>query len=83
MKGIGKEKFSKTLVVNHKEEKRRVDDTYDTLILDDANIEPFEDTQLWIWIDNQAGKTLRVLYDTVYKKKGIVQTIAMNLKEFL
>lgn len=80
MKGIGKEKFSKTLVVNHKEEKRRVDDT---LFLDDANIEPFEDTQLWIWIDNQAGKTLRVLYDTVYKKKGIVQTIAMNLKEFL
>ena len=33
-------------------------------------------------IDNQAYQTLRVLYDTVHKKQGVVQMIAMNKNEF-
>lgn len=82
-KAVAKEKLSKTLIVNHKEDLRRLDDTYDSIIIDDANIDQFEDTQLLSLIDNQTGKTLRVLYDTVYKKKGIVQMIAMNRKEFI
>lgn len=61
----------------------RKDKTYDSIFIDDANIDQFEDTQLLSLIDNQGGKTLRVLYDTVYKKKGIVQMIAMNRKEFI
>jgi len=83
LKAIAKEKFYKTLIVGHKEDLRRLDDTYDSILIDDADIDQFDDTQLLSLIDNQVGKTLRVLYDTVYKKKGIVQMIAMNRREFL
>ena len=83
LKAIAKEMFYKTLIVSHKEDLRRLDDTYDSILIDDANIDQFEDTQLLSLIDNQVGKTLRVLYDTVFKKKGIVQMIAMNRREFL
>jgi hypothetical protein len=83
LKAIAKEKFYKTLIVSHKEDLRRLDDTYDSILIDDANIDQFEDTQLLSLIDNQVGKTLRVLYDTVFKKEGIVQMIAMNRREFL
>ena len=69
-------------MVNHKEDLRRVDDSYDSIIINDANIDKLEDTQLLSLIDNQAGKTLRVLYDTVYKKKEIAQMMAINKKKF-
>lgn len=89
--GIGKTQFCKafvkknnfkTLMVNHKEDFRRLDESYDAIIVDDANIHELEETQLLSLIDNQTNKTLRVLYDTVTKKANIVQLIAMNLREF-
>jgi hypothetical protein len=82
LKTFAKEKCSKTLLVNHKEDFRRLDNTYDSILVDDANIDQLEETQFLSLIDNQVSKTLRVLYDTVFKKKGIVQMIAMNKKEF-
>lgn len=89
--GIGKTQFCKafvkqnnlkTLLVNHKEDFRRLNSTYDAIIIDDANIHEFEETQLLSLIDNQVHKTLRVLYDSVVKKAGIIQMIAMNKQEF-
>ena len=89
--GIGKTHFLKafvthkklkTLLVKHKKDLRRLNDTYDAILIDDANIHEIEETQLLGLIDNQAYQTLRVLYDTVHKKQGVVQMIAMNKKEF-
>ena len=82
LKAVAKERCSKTLVVNHIEDFRRLNDTYDCILIDDANIDKLDDTQLLSLIDNQTGKTLRVMYDTVFRKKGIVQMIGMNKKEF-
>lgn len=83
LKAVAKECFSKTLMVTHKEDLRRLDDTYDSIIIDDVNIAELEDTQLLSLLDNQANKSLRVLYDTVFKKKGLGQMIAMNKKELV
>lgn len=83
LEAVAKECFSKTLMVTHKEDLRRLDDTYDSIIIDDVNIAEFEDTQLLSLLDNQANKSLRVLYDTVFKKKNLGQMIAMNKKELV
>lgn len=89
--GLGKTQFCKsfvkqnnlkTLIVSHKEDFKRLNDTYDAIIIDDANIHELEETQLLSVIDNQADKTIRVLYDAVIKKAGIIQLITMNKNEF-
>jgi len=80
-KAFAKEKCSKTLVLNHVQDFRRLDNSYDSILVDDANIHEMEQTQLLSLIDKQVGKTLRVLYDTVFKKKDIVQMIAINHNE--
>jgi len=67
-KAFVKEKGLKTLIVNHKEDFRRLNSTYDAIIIDDANIHEFEETQLLSLIDNETDKTLRVLYNSVVKK---------------
>lgn len=72
----------KTLIIHHKEDFRRLNPTYDAIIIDDANIHDFEETQLLSVIDNQTDKTIRVLYESVIKKANLVQMIAMNLREF-
>jgi GTPase SAR1 family protein len=82
-KAFVKEKGLKTLIVNHKEDFRRLNSTYDAIIIDDANIHEFEETQLLSLIDNETDKTLRVLYNSVVKKAGIIQMIAMNYREFI
>ena len=82
LKAFVTHKKLKTLVVKHKEDLRRLNDTYDAILIDDANIHEIEETQLLGLIDNQAYQTLRVLYDTVHKKQGVVQMIAMNKNEF-
>lgn len=55
----------------------------DAIIIDDANLHEFKETQLLSLIDNQSNKNLKVLYKAVYKKPGIVQMIAMNKKELI
>lgn len=89
--GIGKTQFCKayvkhnklkTLMISHKEDFRRLNTSYDAIIIDDANIHELEETQLLSIIDNQADKTIRVLYDSVIKKAGLIQLIAMNQSEF-
>lgn len=81
-KAFVKQKNLKTLLVNHKEDFRRINSSYHAIIIDDANIHELEETQLLSLIENQEDKTLRVLYDSVFKKAGIVQMIAMNIAEF-
>ena len=81
-KAVVKEKNLKTLVVNHKEDFRRLNPSYDAIIIDDANIHELEETQLLSIIESQAGKSIRVLYDTVIKKAHILQMIAINKTEF-
>lgn len=89
--GLGKTQFCKafvnqnnlkTLIVNHKEDFKRLNSTYDAIIIDDANLHELEETQLLNVIDNQADRTIRVLYDAVIKKAGIIQLITMNQNEF-
>ena len=81
-KAFVKQKKFKTLVINHKEDFKRLNSTYDAIIIDDANLHEFEETQLLSLIDNQVDKTIRVLYDTVVKKANICTMIAMNVREF-
>jgi hypothetical protein len=81
-KAFVKQKNLKTLLVNHKEDFRRLNESYDAIIIDDANLQEFEQTQLLSIFDNQVNKTIRVLYDNVSKKANILQMVAMNPKEF-
>jgi len=81
-KAFAKHKNLKTLLVNHKEDFRRLNDSFQCIIIDDANLQEFEETQLLSIIESQTGKSIRVLYDNVIKKANIVQMIAMNKKEF-
>lgn len=81
-KALAKQKNLKTLLVNHKEDFRRLNDSFQCIIIDDANLQEFEETQLLSIIENQTGKSIRVLYDSVIKKANIVQMIAINQKEF-
>ena len=89
--GVGKTEFSKvfcmqhkwkTLVVNHKEDFQRINPSYDAVIIDDANLKDFEDTQKLALLDNSTAKSIRVLYQTVRKRKGVVMIILMNHIQF-
>ena len=89
--GIGKTSYAKTfcadhqlktLIVNHKEDFKKINSSYDAIIIDDANVSQFEDTQILALLVNSAPKTLRVLYQTVRKKKGVTTIILMNHREF-
>lgn len=89
--GIGKTSFCKafvnykgfkTLIVNHKEDLKRLDASYDAIIVDDANLDDFQSTQLLALVDNQVNKTLRVLYNTAFKKANTIQMINANKSEF-
>ena len=89
--GIGKTQFCKAYVkhkqlkalfVSHKEDFKRLNSSYNAIVIDDANLHELEETQLLSVFDNQANKTIRVLYDAVVKKKRMVQIITMNLNEF-
>lgn len=89
--GIGKTAFSKvfckhhnykTLIITHKEDFQRIDPSYDAIIVDDANFNEFSDTQKLALVDNSAPKTIRVLYQTVRKKKGVVMLIIMNHMQY-
>jgi septin family protein len=77
-----KEKQLKALLVNHKQDFRRLDASYDAILIDDAGICGISDTELLALIDNKAGKTIRVLYNSVLKKKNLVQMLVMNEPEF-
>jgi len=77
-----KEKQLKALLVNHKQDFRRLDASYDAILIDDAGICGISDTELLAFIDNKAGKTIRVLYNSVLKKKDLVQMLVMNEPEF-
>ena len=77
-KALAKHKSYKTLIVTNIQDFRRLDDSYQCIIVDDANIHHLEETQLLALLDNQVYKTIRVLYDSVSKKKGLVQMVTMN-----
>lgn len=81
-KAFIKEKQLKALRVNHKQDFRRLDASYDAILIDDAGICEFSDTELLALIDNQEGKTIRVLYNSVLKKENLVQMLVMNNPEF-
>lgn len=85
--GIGKTEFGKvfciekqlkTLVVNHKEDFQKIDLSHDAIIVDDANVGDFEKTQLLALLDNTTDRSVRVLYQTVTKKEGVVMIMLMN-----
>lgn len=80
-KALAKLKCSKTLVVTNQEHFRRLHNTYDSIIVNDANIHELEHTQFLHLIDNKVHRTLKVTYGEVFKKKGLVQMITMNKKE--
>ena len=69
------------MLVNHKQD-FRLDASYDAILIDDAGICGISDTELLALIDNKAGKTIRVLYNSVLKKKNLVQMLVMNEPEF-
>lgn len=75
-KAVVKHKNLKTLLVSHKEDFRRLNSTYDAIIIDDANLHEFEETQLLSIIESKDTKSIRVLYDNVTKKPNSVQMIA-------
>lgn len=56
--------------MNHKEGFQRITNSYQPIIVDDANVADFTDTQLLALLDNSTSKSIRVMYKTVRKKKG-------------
>ena len=89
--GLGKTQFCKafvkhnqlkTLFVSHEERFKRLNSSYDAIVVDDANLHELEETQLLSVIDNQGDKNVRVFYDAVVKKANMVQIVAMNPNEF-
>lgn len=81
-KAFCKEKKWKTLLVSHKEDFQRINTSYDAVIIDDANFNEFSDSQKLALIDNSVEKTIRVMYQTVTKKKDVVMMILMNHQPF-
>lgn len=71
-KAFCKEKEWKTLLVSHKEDFQRINTSYDAVIIDDANFNEFSDSQKLALIDNSIEKTIRVMYQTVTKKKVLL-----------
>ncbi len=89
--GVGKSQFCKAfikehglkaLTVNHREDLKRLDDSYDAILFDDFNIHEIDNTQRLAMIDNEGYKTLRVLYWNVTKKTSMIVMITMNKPEF-
>lgn len=70
------------MLIDHKQDFRRLNDSYECIIINNANLQEFEETKLLSIIENQTGKSIRVLYHSVIKKAHIVQMIAMNRQEF-
>jgi DNA replication protein DnaC len=81
-KAFAQDKGHKTLVVSHLEDFKHLTHQHDCIIVDDANMHTLEATQLLAAIDNQQNKTLRVLYNAVNKKPGLIQMFTMNKQEF-
>lgn len=82
-KAFAQDKHLKTLLVSHIEGFKDLRHEHDCIIIDDANVQQLEATQLLSAMDNEQNKTLRVLYSTVNKKQGLIQMITMNKQEFL
>jgi DNA replication protein DnaC len=82
-KAFAQDKGLKTLVVNHLEGFKDLESQHDCIIVDDANMRGLDATQLLAVVDSQQNKTLRVLYGTANKKKGLIQMFTMNKQEFL
>jgi hypothetical protein len=82
VKAFVKEKNLKTLLVNHKEDFKRLNASYDAVFIDDAGLSDLKPVELLALLDNQSSKTLRVLYKTVFKKENLIQMLAMNQPEF-
>jgi hypothetical protein len=82
-KAFAQEKGLKTLVVNHIEGFKGLTNMHDCVIVDDANLQSLETTQLLALFDSNQNKTLRVLYNAVNKKPGLIQMFTMNKPEFL
>lgn len=83
MKALTKDKALKTLFVNHKEDFKRLNSTYDSIMIDDANLHELSETELLSIIENRTNRTIRVLYGIINKKANTLQIIAMNNREFL
>lgn len=81
-KALAKFKNLKTLLVHDKQDYERLNNSYQCIIVDDANLHEFEETQLLSIIESQTIKCIRLLSNNVIKKANIVQMIAMNKKEF-
>ena len=72
----------KTLIMNHREDFKIINSSYDVIIIDDANLSQFEETQILALLDNSAPKTLRVIYQSVRKKAGAIMMILVNHRQF-
>lgn len=70
-----------TLLVDHKEAFKRIDPSYDAILIDDANVSELKRTEFLGLVDGAYSKTIRILYDTVTKKKGVVTIININYVE--
>ena len=70
----------KTLVVTHKENFKRLKNSYDAIIIDSANIYELKETQLLNLLDNQVDKSVNLLYNSVVKKAEVMHLISMNHK---
>jgi hypothetical protein len=82
-KAFAQDKGLQTLVVSHVEGFKNLTNEHDCVIVDDANMQSLEATQLLALIDNKQSKTLRVLYAAINKKPGLIQMFTMNKQEFL
>ena len=81
-KAIVKSKNLKTLCVNDKQDFERLDQSYEAIIIDTANIHEFKERQLLSVLDNQVNTTVKVLSKTVFKKAHTIQMVILSDPEF-
>lgn len=72
----------KPLVVTDIQDFGRLDSSYDTVIMDDANLTKLPSTELLALLDTKADKTIRILSGIVFKRKNLIQIYTMNIPVF-
>lgn len=83
--GVGKTSFLKTFIkqlnilyISHLEEFKNLKSYHKAILIDDANLEGLESSQLLSILETREHRTIRVLYGSVTKQKSLIQMIALN-----
>ena len=70
------------LYFKEKQDFKRLNDTYDAILIDDVDFNQFNENQLLSIISQKDDATTRILYGTAHKKRDTVLIITLNYNQF-